>query len=263
MAAVDILVSEPPKAKFYSNMNLLFVLLDLNEECGLGYDYSRIAISLTAYGEKSDGSIDLDNAIETSFFSYPRFQINERFQNEGFDPYNIWLRLKNYWYGMEVFFTYEYHAHEDGSNIYPSKFRRYIIDNRVPTITGHGVSAFIKGALNQNFQKRPYYNIWMDEEKSIVMNTGEAGDLISNKTGSLMKQIVTIDIPEDYIHSKQPDPDFIGLTKYILNDDELGRVVETYFGGIPQLSSTLPIKLIWNSSFYYVYFKGDLSYLGI
>jgi hypothetical protein len=133
----------------------------------------------------------------------------------------------------------------------------------LPTITGRKASSFVKGQLNLNFQKRPYYNVWVDEEKNIVMADGEKNDLISNKTGSMLKQIVTIDEAEDFLQIQQPDADFFDLTKYILNSEEFGRVIETYFNGPPPLSSTLPIKLIWNSSFYYINFKGDLSYLNI
>ena len=261
MAAVDILIADPPVAKYFSNLNLLFMLLDLNEECGRGNDFSRIAINLVAYGTTPDGTIDFQNKIENSFFSYPRFQINDRFQDEGFEPYNIWLRLKNYWYGIEIFFTYEYHAHEDGANVYPSKYRRYIIDNRIPTLTGHKISSFLKKGVKQNFEERPFYTIWLDEEKQTIINEGKVNDIISNKTGSLSKQIVSIDATQNYIHQKQPDPDFIDLTNYILNSDELGKTIKTYFHGVPTLSSTLPLKIIWNSTTYYVYLRGNLSYL--
>ena len=65
MAAIDILKTDAPEATFYTHMNWLYLLLDMNSECFRGQDYSTIEVSLTAYNEDIVGGINIDDAVES------------------------------------------------------------------------------------------------------------------------------------------------------------------------------------------------------
>jgi hypothetical protein len=257
MAAIDILLSEPPVLEYYTNMNRVFLLLDKNSECFRGQDYDILTISVTAYGETPDGKLDPTNSIENWARMYRRFEINTRYENDGFDPYNIWVDLKNYWYAIELRFRFGYHENEDGSIYYESKTSRYEFDNRFPVMTGQMVSSFYTGNLRDNLEKKNYFNVWV----GISPTSPEKYDLITDASGKVTKQI--IDVFDRTVPYQVSDPSkyYLQIFQYVFYHERTPEIVRTYFGDNIPTYAEFKFVLKVNEDIFYINFNGDLSFL--
>ncbi len=161
MATIDLLKTDAPSLEFYTHMNRAFLLLDKNSVCFRGQDYTNIVISCTSYGEDTDGNLDKTKAINTWNESYSRAQLNTRITPDGFLPYNIWVRLENYWYEIQLRFQFDF-PREDGGVPYDSKIGVFPFDNRNPTLTGQKSSEFFVSSVRENLQKTNSFTAWFD-----------------------------------------------------------------------------------------------------
>ncbi len=258
--STSILITDAPVLKYYTHMNKLYMFLEMNSECFRGQDYSTITIVVSAYGEDSNGNINKEDPISSWNRVFQQYQINERFTPDGFDPYNIWTQLENYWYEIQLNFNFQYNA-EDGSNNYQSKNSNFIFDNRLTTLTNTESSTFFAGYLRDNLQKKNELNIWFGLTPTINI----LWDLIANANGTMIKQITNVvgEVPNQSVQVLPAEKFYMDLVKYIINHKSTPGIFIENFGIIAPDPDTavFTFNLYLNNESYLIHFRGNFQFL--
>ena len=263
MGTIDsttILLTDAPVLDYYVHMNRAFLILEQNDQCFHGQDYITITINVVAYGEDSDGNLDRENAISTWTRTYLRFQINSREEPEDFPPYNLWVKLLNYWCEISLTFSFNYDG-GGGGNTYVSKRSSFIYDNRKTSLVGQVASRFFSGHLRQHLEKAKEMNVWFDAipneyiKNDMIVQGGSSIKIINDVRGIVPNQEVAIAPAE-----KQ----YLDLITYILYHK---RTPDILIDEYSQDGETLPshiektFKVCINRREYRINFIGDLRFI--
>jgi len=259
MAAIDILISSGPQLKFYWHLNYVYLLLDLNETCMYGQDYDHIELVLVSYEKTSTGEIDRTRPIESISYRYRRYDLLTRYTPDGFPPYNLRFPIQNYWYEINLQFTFQYNNSPSGSNIFPSKITKYYLDNNLVTVYGQKITRFIKGKLKENLEKNMVINIWVDPDLENPDPRIQLGDIILNPAGNIVFQ--AIEINDNYIRINKAEKNFIDMVQYLSNNSDFRESVKTFFHNLIPTDGELKIKILYNGLYFYLIYNGDLSFL--
>ncbi len=261
MNSVDILKTDAPIAKIYTHMNRAYLFLEQNSEHFRGQDYNDMVIVATAYGEDADGNLNPDDTLSSWNRTYPQYQINKRVEEDGFPPYNIWIGLENYWYEIQLSFSFQNGMRDTSGNTYESKISVYRIDNRKTTLTSQFSSQFFTGTLRDNLQKKNYFNIYFGDTTQVK----ELNDLVSNPNGTIIKQITDVYGPpsDPQYQLLETETNYLNLVKYIINHKDTPEILYAYFKGqFPDYDiAEFIFKLYLNSQNYFIHFKGNFQFI--
>jgi hypothetical protein len=245
------------------------MFLEKNSECFRGQDYVTMTITVTAYGEK-DNKINLEDPLGSWSETYQQFQINTRFEPEGLAPYNIWVQLENFFYGIELYFNYGSRFTSPGTIPFQSRITKVYFDNRVTTLTGRNIGKYLKNHLKDNLYKEKEFSVWSSIKPISLV---KKNDIIVDNKFKVFQKINSIDTDNDTFQVIPADHEYIGILKYIINYPDLPQILTTYFGSDiapPPLSReavfSFKIQLgeiasSVNAEVYYIHLKGDLQYL--
>ncbi len=243
----DLLKPEAPILEFYTEMNKLFLLLDINEKCS-DQHYASITVTVIAWNEYG--------VVSTWNRTYPRYQINIRQNPEGHLPYNIWVDLDNYEYTIELYFNYDSDSTGTGGNSYQSKISTINFNNLSPTLTSSYVSSFFVGSVKDNLSKTKEFTMWVDKtDGNYSLN-----DLVSNTTGTQIRQVTNIngDYPNQQIQVLAANNNYMNIIKYIMNHERFEKVMENIISGI---NNQIDFILYLNNMKYNIHFRGNLQQL--
>ncbi len=259
--SIDILKTDSPQYEFFAHMNRLYLLIDMNNDCFRGQDFSYMSIAVTSYREDSDGNLDYENPITVWARDFQRYQIVDRFQDEGFPPYNIWTNLTNHWYGVSLSFSFQYNV-GSGALPFESKRTEFTFDNRKTILTGQQTSTFFTGHLRDHLQKNKEFNIWFGIDPIIK----KEHDIIADKKGTRFRQITWVNpLDNDNFQAQDVLPYFLHLIKSILVNKRTPDIFLEYFGETaPDPNSQKAIftfRLKINNSNSWVHFRGDLQFM--
>ncbi len=261
--STSVLKTDAPVLEFYTHMNRLYMFLEQNSECFRGQDYSTITIVVTAYGEDNEGNLNPDDRISSWNRVFQQYQINERFQTDGFPPYNIWTQLENYWYEIQLNFNFQYNSGESGGNSYPSKLSTFTFDNRLTTLTSLESSRFFTGLLRDNLGAQKEFTAWF----GITPTTYTQWDMVSNASGTLIKQITDVvgTIPNQEARVLPAEENYLNIIKYIINHERTGNIFVENFGEIApdpiSAKAIFTFNLYLNNESYLIHFRGDFQFL--
>ncbi len=259
---MDILKTDAPICKYFMSMNRLYLLLDMNNECYRGQDFTTMTLVITMYNEDSAGELNPDDVVWSWNRTYERHMLTEVKEEVGL-PYNFYIDIDNYWGEIQLNYNYNYDDGTGGNN-YSSKMSKYTFDNRQTVLVSQEVTPFFKDRLKDNITKNREVNVWFGSTSAnsdYVVN-----DLISDTRAGMIKQIVNVSgvYPSQSIIVIPAEKNYMGLITYILNHDGFSSVIARYFdSGIPT-SSTFTFKLFVNQYWYLLHLRGDLrdlSYL--
>ncbi len=251
----DILKSDAPSLEYYVQMNKLYLVLGLNDDCYRGQDYTSITVVVTAYEEDANGELNQDGVISTWNKTFIRAQLNYVEDPEQFLPYNIYVSLGNYWYDVQLHFNFL--PVDVGGNTYESKTSTYIFDNRKTNLTGEFMSAFFTGELKDNLERTGEFTVWFDTLDEPIQPNYALYDLVGNANGTIVKQIVEINETSGELMVLTAEENYKNLVFYLLRHKYLRLILETYFGTIPKYGE-FTFKLNLNRNSYLINFKGDL-----
>ncbi len=258
----DILKTDAPVLEFYTHMNRAFLLLDKNSECFRGQDYSTLTISCTSYNENQDGDIDLNSVIKPWVRTYKRYQINDRFEPEGFPPYNIWIDLSNNWHEIQLYFSFSPDDELAGGSVgWNSKISKYPFDNRNSMLVGQNTSQYMIGSVKENLEKTKDFKVYFDIEPSVY----NVGDLLVENNGTIIREIVEVEgeSPNQTVRIIPATDNYKDIIMYILYEDRFPRVLDQFkniYGDIPELVS-FRFKVYLNKNTFWIYFSGNFQYV--
>ncbi len=257
----QLLKTDAPSLEYYMQMNKLYLLLDVNNECYRGQDFSSVTIVVTMYDEDVNGSLDPDAVISTWNRTYARHQIGDRKEPTGFLPYNIVVMIDNHYGDIQLQFTYK-SSEDSGGNNYESKISTYPFDNRQTRITGEAMSAFFTGELKDNLQKKNEFNVWFDtlditDPNSPTDQDYILYDLVSNVNGTIIKQITEINETGQKVQILSTEENYNNLVTYLLKHKYFKAILNEYFGSVPAFGK-FTFALFLNRKNYLIHFIGDL-----
>ncbi len=247
----NILKTDAPDLNYYTSMNRLYLLLDINNRCNRGQDYSSITVVVTTYAEDQQGNLDPTDVIDSWSRTYQRFQFNHREEPDNLPPYNIFVDLNNHWYEIQLTFNFP------GANSNESRTSTFRFDNRITTLYRQEVSGFFLGLLKDNLKKVPEFTVWFKDFAILNLDTIEY-DLVSNNTGTLIKQVR---VDQADIRVLATDKNYMNITKYILNHSRLSDILNIYYDGIIPTDTTFTFKIQVNNIDYFIHFKGNLKFI--
>jgi hypothetical protein len=257
--SVDILKTDKPTYDYFYHLNKLYLLIDMNNDCFRGQDFSYMTVAVTSYEETDTGELDWTKPIHAWVKDFQRYQIVEQFQDDGFPPYNIWTKLTNNWYSVSLTFSFEYNSSE-GTIPFESKRATFTFDNRLTTLTGQYYSSFFTGHLRDHLRKNKSFSIWF----GITPPEKKINDLIADKKGTRFMQISWIDDNDpDNFQALITEKYFLQFIISLLKNKEVPLIFKEYFNGVAPNpdDAKFTFKLKINNEIYDIYFRGYLQYM--
>jgi hypothetical protein len=265
--SIDILKTKGPVLDYYTHMNKLYMFLEKNSECFRGQDYATLTVTVTSYGEKN-GKINLEDPRSSWSQTYQQFEINTRYEPEDLAPYNIWVQLENFFYGIELYFNYGSKFEGSGTIPFQSQITKVYFDNRKTTLTGRNIGKYIKGYLKDNLYKEKEFSVWSSIRPISLI---KKNDIVVDNKFKIFQRVDNIN--GSGFQVVPADQDYIGLLRFIVEHPDLPQILKTYFGSEiapPPLAResyfTFKIQLgkigsSVNDEVYQIHFRGDLQYL--
>lgn len=251
MGTLNIMKTDGPVAVIDTHMNRMYLLLEQNNTCNRGQDYSTLTITVSACGEDASGDINPDDILNVREFNYRRDQINIRETPEDFPPYNIWIDLKNHWYQVQLYFRFQY-PYEHGGATFASKLTYYNVDNRNTTLTNQGTSAYFVGRLKDNMQKKKEFNVYFGLDP---IPNADVGDLVIVNGGTIIRQVNA----EGNLYPAEKT--YLDMIQFILYQDNLSQILINNFGEILPEYVLFTFSILLNGEEYKIHLKGNLQFL--
>ncbi len=259
----NILKSDAPVLEYYVQMNHVYLIIDMNDACYRGQDFSSITVVVTAYNEDAEGNLNPDDVISTFNRTYNRYQIVHAEDPEQFLPYNLFVTLDNHWYDIQLNFNFEPNS-DQGGNTFQSKTNTWSLDNRYTKLTGEFMSAFFTGHLKDDLQKNGEFTVWFDTltpgVPSVIDYT--VNDLVSNANGTIVKQITEINETTGELTVLSAEENYKNIVFYLLRHKYIKTIITKYFGTVPKYGE-FTFQLDLNNNSYLIHFKGDLRNISI
>jgi hypothetical protein len=248
MAALTILNPPGPKVEYFINLNILYLILDMNLHCP-DTDFTSIKIGVIEWedfeGEISSGS--------NSYF-VPAWQLTKRTQEEGIPDYNLNIDLKNKIYTVQFTFVFEYFDNLDGEIEFYSEPTEIIIDNRNPIITSRISSDKIRSYLLRTMETRNDFTIFYNTE--LQLGNYKVGDI--TVTNRLRKKVIT-DIQNNLPVFGSVDTDTLSFIDYLLENEQLKDILNNLIPTGVNPEHTVMFICEYNKNRYTCYLRGDLT----
>jgi len=270
MADVSLtpMIPKAPMAKYFVNMNRLYLLLDINEYCRTEELISSVLITVVAHESDDNGNLDPDQVIISRTYSYPWSQIiHNRVIDSNFDPYNIWVNIKNYWYRVIIQLVYNESSEVSPSENYVwySELLEFKFNNSSPILTGKEVSNYMQGQLKDFLAENKFFTCWLNLDTKDSYFRPEINDLIAMTTNPIgVKQVIDIyenELGETEYQLDFVDESFLNIYKFIINQPMLTDLLNEYYDeNIPDYGQ-ITFNIILNQNRRDVVFAGDLKIL--
>jgi len=243
---MGLLKTDGPLVEYYTDMNTLYLILDMNSNCNRGQDFVSFTVVLTAYKNE-----ELKESLSSWTRTYARHQLKILETPDDMRPYNIYIDMDNYHYELQIHFNFN-----SSGNSYESKKTTIPIDNTITEFASSRISYFFQGVLKDNMRRNKEFTVWVNDFK--LGASYHLYDLVSNLTGTIIKQIndngdgfIIVPAEINYQH----------VVRYLLNHKDLNSILMRYFDLVIPDDATFTFKFVLNAVEYRIHLKGNLQEL--
>jgi hypothetical protein len=255
----DIMKEKVPDVQIQISLNtayfyFMFPTLGISED-----PITRVVIEMIEYGSLPDGTIDLDNIIDTQILGFDPGIAFYAEQTDDKPLHMIYKKINNSWYDFNFVYTYNSSISETGGNTFYSNQSTLRVNNTLPYIYGNLISKYMRGQFRERLEQRHEIVVWYGVDTQNIQ--AKIGDVIYRDIhiADVITRLAT-DPNAPYPYTVGPmDLNYRKAMVFLRKYPDVLNTINSYFKGNPPENGEIPFVFEFNSGAFLILLKGNIK----